>query len=398
MKIMKIIWILAFNFVSLIAFINSVFAEKLYLDINQPGIKKLTLAMEGFEKIPVIYNTIKENLEFTEYFRVYGPFPYKGEKFDPSLWKASDVEIVVRVESLNKILIQLFTVTSTSPIFTREYPLNDNEYTGTVISSDIYNFLTGKRAPFLNRFVFIRKFSNSMGIFISNWNGKNIYDTGIRRQIISRALLKGNKIFYSSLHGRLWQIEVYDISNKINKEIIKSKALLQLGDLINESKFLYLENSGDSSEIIISDLMGNKRIVSSSFWIDSSPRWSPSGIFFVSNRSGSPQIYYLSPGTSPRRITFQGNYNTEPAINPENNKIAFSSRTGGFQIYLLDMSSSTQTQITKEGNNEQPSFCPDGHFLTIMSDRRGKKEIYLISLDGVIQKPLTTGYLPYCSK
>ncbi|MEN2993749.1 MAG: hypothetical protein ABDH19_00165 [Thermodesulfovibrio sp.] len=379
-------------------FIELSFAEKIYLDITQPKIKKLSLAIEGFEKHPVLFSTIKENLEFTEYFKVYGPFPYKGEKFDPSLWRASDVEIVVRAETLDKILIQVFTVTSPSPIFKKEYYLKDDEYTGNIISSDIYQLLTGKKAPFFNRIVFLRKFSKSMGIFISSWNGKNLYDTGIRREIISRVVLKQNKVFYSSLNGRFWSIEVYDISNKSNREIIRSRALLQLGDVINNSQFLYLENYGDSSEIKISDIYGNKKTIYSSLWVESSPRWSSSKVFFVSNRAGSPQIYQITKEGLPRRITFQGNYNTEPAVNPDENKLAFSSRTEGFQIHILDLLSGMQTQITKEGNNEQPSFCPDGHFLTIMSDRRGKKEIYLISLDGVIQKPLTTGYLPYCSK
>uniref|UniRef100_A0A7C4AJC2 TolB protein n=1 Tax=Thermodesulfovibrio aggregans TaxID=86166 RepID=A0A7C4AJC2_9BACT len=381
-----------------LSLLSPVFAEKIYLDITQPGIKKLTIALEGFEKVPVVCSTIKEDLEFTEYFRVYGPFPYKGEKFEPSLWKASDVEIVVRGDTGAKISIKIFTVTTDAPIFIKEYHLQNNEYTGHLISSDLYKFLTGRDSPFFNRFVFLRKFKNSTGIFVSNWNGKNIHDTGIRREIISRAVLKGNKIFYSSLQSRLWHIEVFDLSTKTNREIIKSWALLQLGDIINDSQFIYLENDGELSEIKISNLSGKTKTISSSRWIDSSPRYSYSQIFFVSNRAGSPQIYQMREGTGTRRITFQGRYNTEPALSPDGGKLAFSSLTAEFQIYIFDLISGTQTQVTKEGNNEQPSFCPDGHFLTIMSDRRGKKEVFLISSDGVVQKPLTQGYLPHCSR
>lgn len=385
-------------FFILLASFTFAFAEKIYLDITQPGIKKLAIAIEGFEKNPAIYSSIKENLEFTEYFRVYGPFPYRSEKFDPSFWKASDVEIVVRAECFEKISIKIFTVTSDTPIFSKEYPLKNDEHTGNWISSDIYKTLTDKDSPFFNRFVFLRRFKNFTGIFISNWNGKNIHDTGIRREIISRAILKGNKIFYSSLQGRFWHIEVFDLSTKTNREIIKSKALLQLGDVISESQFIYIQNDGEVSEIKISDLSGKNRIITSSRWIESSPRWHASQIFFVSNRTGSPQIYQTKEGSSARRLTFQGSYNTEPTISPDGNKLAFSSLVGVFQVYVLDLVSGTQTPITHEGNNEQPSFCPDGHFLTVMSDRRGKREIYLVSVDGLIQKPLTVGYLPYCSR
>ncbi|WP_353684685.1 hypothetical protein V4D30_02515 [Thermodesulfovibrio sp. 3907-1M] len=379
--------------------LSSAFAEKIYLDINQPEIKKLALAIEGFDTLPVVFNTIKDDLEFTEYFRVYGPFPFKEETFDPSLWKSSDVEIIVRAETLNKISMKVFTVTSSSPIFVKEYPLKNDQATGNLIASDIYRLLTGKEAPFFNRFAFVRKLSNTMGIFLSNWNGKTIYDTGLRRQIISKVVFKGNKIFYSCLHGRFWKIEVFDTTTKTNKEIIKSKALLLLGDVLNESEFLYSESDGEISEIKISDIYGKTKTIYSSRWIDTSPRWTKSSIFFVSNRGGYPQIYQMThSGREISRTTYNGRYNTEPAISPDGSKLAFSGLNGSFQVYVMDISSGIKTQVTRQGNNEQPSFCPDGHFLTIMSDRRGKKEIYLISSDGAVQKSLTHGYLPSCSR
>lgn len=393
-KVIVLIVIISLTFIP-----YSSFAEKIYIDITQPGIKKLSIALEGFEGISKVSNTIKEELEFTEYFKIFGPFPYRDEKFDPLLWKSTDVEIVIRALIFGKIEVKVYTVTSESPIFIKQYPLQDNEYTGKLIASDIYRLLTGKNSPFFNRFAFVRKFKNSMGIFISNWNGKQIQDTAIRREIISRVVLKDNKIFYSSLQNRFWHIEVFDIFNKSNKEIIKSRNLLKLGDVSNQNQIIYLESDGELSQIKISDMSGKNKTLSSSRWIDASPRFAPSHIFLVSNRIGSPQIYQMSyDGLFIRRLTYQNRYNTEPAVSPDGNKIAFSSLSAGFQINVLDLNSNIQTQITKDGNNEQPSFCPDGHFLTIMSDRFGKKEIFLISSDGAVQKSLTNGYLPYCSR
>ncbi len=373
-------------------------ASQIYLDITQPGIKKLTIATEGFDKTPKIFETIKNNLEFTDYFKIYGPFPYREEKFDPSLWKATDVEIVIRSDIQGKIIIKVFTVTSDLPIFVREYAPKDDENNGNLISADIYRLLTGKEPPFFNRIVFLKKFKGSTGIFISNWNGSHITDTGIRREIISRAVLKNNKVFFSSLHHKFWHIEVFDLSSKKSREIIKSKALLQMGDVIDDYRFVYLQNDGDISQIKTYEPSGNGKTISTSRWIESSPRIFGNKLFFVSNRAGSPQIYEIQDSVSIRRITFQGRYNTEPTISPDGSKIAFSSLVGNFQINILDFISNSQSQITDKGNNEQPSFCPDGHFLTIMSDRRGKKEVYLISIDGMVQKPITEGYLPYCTR
>lgn len=373
-------------------------ADKVYLDITQPGIKKLSIALEGFERISNVSNTIKDDLEFTEYFRVYGPFPYSGDKFEPSLWKSSDVEIVVKADVRDRISLKIFTVTGEIPIFSKVYATQNSESMGHIIASDIYKILTGKDSPFFNRFVFLRKFKGSTGIFLSNWNGKNVIDTGIRREVISKVILRGNRVLYSSLQGRAWYIELYDIASKTNRVILKSRALLQIGDMIGDSKFIYIENDGELSSIKISDLSGKGKTVSSSRWIESSPRWYGDWFYFVSNRAGSPQIYQAQEGSIARRVTFSGRYNTEPSISPDGGKISFSSLIGGFQIFVTDLSTGVQTQITKDGNNEQPSFCPDGHFLKIMSDRRGKREIYMISVDGVIQKPLTSGYLPHCSR
>ncbi len=174
--------------------------------------------------------------------------------------------------------------------------------------------------------------------------------------------------------------------------------MLQLGDVIDDYRFIYLQNDGDISQIKTYEPSGKAKTLSASRWIESSPRILGNRVFFVSNRAGSPQIYEIQDSISIRRITFQGRYNTEPSISPDGSKIAFSSLVGHFQINILDLISNSQTQITNQGNNEHPSFCPDGHFLTIMSDRRGKKELYLISIDGLVQKPLTIGYLPYCTR
>ena len=46
-------------------------------------------------------------------------------------------------------------------------------------------------------------------------------------------------------------------------------------------------------------------------------------IAFVSDRSGSPQVYIMaSDGSGVRRLTFEGSYNTNPAWSPKGDRIA----------------------------------------------------------------------------
>ena len=45
--------------------------------------------------------------------------------------------------------------------------------------------------------------------------------------------------------------------------------------------------------------------------------------------------------------------------------------------------------LTDKGNNEEPSFSPDGRFIAFTSDRDGKKGIYIMRANGEAQKRIT---------
>ena len=83
-----------------------------------------------------------------------------------------------------------------------------------------------------------------------------------------------------------------------------------------------------------------------------SPTWSPDGnkIAFVSNRTGSPQIYVLDLETgNERRLTFEGKYNTQPSWSPRGDKIAYSCQVDGFQqVFVIDVDGRNPMQLTRE--------------------------------------------------
>ncbi len=122
--------------------------------------------------------------------------------------------------------------------------------------------------------------------------------------------------------------------------------------------------------------------------IDVSPTLSPDNtqVAFTSNRAGGPQIYVMSiNGGGARRISFaDSNYCTSPAWSPKGDKIAFTCRKGGNQLFLAAPDGGSTTQLTFNGNNEDPSWSPDGRFIALSSDqgRGGPRNIVILSLLG----------------
>jgi TolB protein len=50
-------------------------------------------------------------------------------------------------------------------------------------------------------------------------------------------------------------------------------------------------------------------------------------------------------------------------------------------------------QLTFEGNNESPSFSPDGMLISFESDRDGSRGIYIMPLNGEGQKRITPKHI-----
>lgn len=131
-----------------------------------------------------------------------------------------------------------------------------------------------------------------------------------------------------------------------------------------------------------------------------SPSVSPDGknVAFVSDRSGTPQIYVQSladtSNKNAKRVTFKGTYNQTPHFSPDGQLIVFTGRDEKrvFDIFVLELKTERISRITQnQGRNQEPYFTPSGRYVIFTSERDGKAkpEIYIASLNGDHQFRIT---------
>ena len=99
-------------------------------------------------------------------------------------------------------------------------------------------------------------------------------------------------------------------------------------------------------------------------------------------------------GTRQRRISLVGRYNESAAWSPRGDRIAFVSRRNGlFQIFTVAPDGSDLRAVTSpaDGNNEDPSWAPDGRHLVVASDRDGSRHLWILDVESGFARPLTRG-------
>ena len=167
------------------------------------------------------------------------------------------------------------------------------------------------------------------------------------------------------------------------------------------AKFAFSSSRSGDSEIWVSDPNGNgAHHVTSLKGPNVSPSWNPktnAQIVFTGGRTGEPQIYIMDQdGSNIQRMTDSG-YAVSPSWSPSGGLLTFSwnrkygpGDPGGQDIYVMEIASKNWLQITHEsGNNDCPSWSPDGRHIVFQRTINGRTQIWTMLADGTQQKQLT---------
>lgn len=115
---------------------------------------------------------------------------------------------------------------------------------------------------------------------------------------------------------------------------------------------------------------------------------------YVSDASGTPQLWRWSAGTS-TRLTFSGSTDTDPQSAAGH--IVFTSwRDGDAEIYIATLDLAKVARLTySAGVDEEPALDPSGARVVFVSQRGGTPRLWLMDSTGANQTALATGSAGY---
>jgi Tol biopolymer transport system component len=120
----------------------------------------------------------------------------------------------------------------------------------------------------------------------------------------------------------------------------------------------------------------------------------PGRIVFASERvmGVNTEIFAMnSDGSNPLRLTFNDDFDTDPAFSPDGRFVVFQRQPlGPGQIWSMRTDGGGEVQLTdSSASNRNPTWSPDGRRIAFVSERDGHPEIYVMNSDGSGETRLT---------
>lgn len=291
-----------------------------------------------------------------------------------------------------------------------------NDYKATVrqYADYLLEAYTGKSGIFNSRLVFIGRKTKASAkqIFMADFDGSNIVQItdGNYPHLSASWSPDGRYIAFTSYEFKNPEIFLYDTQTRIKKRLTNFAGLDSGANFSPDGKWIaYTSSRGDDTDIFLMTPQGNnKKLFLEGSGLDVDPRFSPDGKFiaFVSGRFGNPHIFVgnlANGGEAPRvtgdkRLTYAGWYNATPSWSPESEKIAFAGYDkdiNRWDLFLMNPDGSQLERLTlKSGDNESPSFSPNGQLIVYQSNRvgesnsKGPATLWLMNRDGSNQHKL----------
>jgi TolB protein len=243
------------------------------------------------------------------------------------------------------------------------------------VSDELERWITGTRGIASTKIVFVE--GKVMKIVDSDGANERILPT-VGAALSPAWHPSGKSIVYVDADDRGTRIGQIDLRTLRPRLLSASKRGLNITPVYTkDGKNIVWAAGGDSpAELFIASATGDdsvpKPFVGRTGFETTSPSFSPDGkqIVFMSPVPLTPQLYTMNVnGTGLRLLTpvvaGKRSYRTGPDWSPAGDEIAFQQQNGDFQVWTISVKDRVMHQITSEGENEDPSWAPDGRHLSI---------------------------------
>ncbi len=395
--------LIIFSFLFFYSLSLSLVWAKIFIDINSPFFEKIPIAIEQPRLSAITYENrqisskivkfLSKDLLYQGFFSVFNSMSEtEDEKIDYKV--VSDFS---RKGKSVTVVMRLYDLTNGSMIVGRRYigSASDIRKMAHRFANEIVLAITGRPGLTLSRFVFVSENPSGREIYSADFDGSGIrQETHLHTIVMSpRYSPDGHFIAFTSFSTGRPCLYLKDLASGLIKKMACFQGVNMSPAWHPSGKRLAVTLSkAGSPDIYMIDLAGRilKRLTRGP-GINVSPSFSPDGqkLVFVSDRAGGPQLYILNLVSGKiTRLTYSGSYNTDPQWSPVGDRIVYVSRISGrFQIFTISPEGGDPVQLTFEGNNENPSWSPDGRQILFCSNRiGGNKHLFVMQANGQDQR------------
>ena len=327
-------------------------------------------------------------------------------------WKSINAQALVtgrmtrQADGRLKAEFRLWDIATGQPLAGQQYFTQPENWRriAHIISDQIYERLTGEKAYFDSRVVFVdetgAKERRVKRLALMDQDGANVrYLTrGSDLVLTPRFSPSTQEITYMEFGQGDPRVNLLNIETG-QREIVGNFPGMTFSPRFSPDgqRVIMSLQQGGNSNLFVMDLRSKSTTrLTDTPAIDTSPSYAPDGarICFESDRGGKPQIYVMpATGGQAQRISFgEGTYST-PVWSPRGDYIAFTKQGGGqFSIGIIKPDGSGERILTSGFHNEGPTFAPNGRVLMFFRDPGGSggPSLFTVDISGRFEQRVAT--------
>jgi TolB protein len=349
---------------------------------------------------------VREDLLFPRYFNIVegGPAIPSGGKIDSVTWGSLGAQVAiagdVKLEGTTLSLeCRIIDVATGKILFAKagDSRKESARRLAHLLSDQLIFQLSGQPGLAHTRIAFINNQTRHKELYVMDYDGANVMHLTFDRTItlLPRWSPDGKTIAFNSYKAQNPDAYTLDFPAGTVHQLSMRQGL-NTGPAWSpdgSSLAITLSRGGDPDLFLLDRAGKITRRLTYAPGVDTSPTFSPNGqqIAFVSDRSGNPELYAMDiTGANVQRLTY-GQWVDGPAWSPKGDLIAYERQhsQGQYDIYTIDPSGRNNQELT-EGNarNESPTWSPDGRFIIFVSNRNGRRQLFVMGSDGSNAHPV----------